>query len=154
MLGAADRMGRVGGDDLAGDQPVEQLADRSEVLLDRRLLEGFAERFDVVRNVERFDLGELADLVTITPGEKPVGRMKVSRAGVFVGDIRREEFEEATGGCSPASATIKGSTISVISTATAREGPRTVNWRLGSGRVATTGSTITGALGRDTPERL
>ena len=39
VLRAADRMRRIGGDDLAGDQPVEQHADRGEVLLDRRLLE-------------------------------------------------------------------------------------------------------------------
>jgi hypothetical protein len=46
VLRAADRVGRIGGDDLAGDQPVEQHADSGEVLLDRRLLEILAERLD------------------------------------------------------------------------------------------------------------
>ena len=39
VLRAANGMRRVGGDDLAGDQPVEQHADRRQVLLDRRLLD-------------------------------------------------------------------------------------------------------------------
>ena len=40
-------MSRIGRDDLARDQPVEQHADGGEVLLDRRLLEILAERLDV-----------------------------------------------------------------------------------------------------------
>ena len=43
VLRSAHRMRRVGGDDLAGDQPVEQHADGGEVLLDRRLLEILAQ---------------------------------------------------------------------------------------------------------------
>ena len=61
VLRAAHRVGRVGGDDLAGDQPVEQHADGGEVLLDRRLLEILAERLDIGGDVQRLDVGELAD---------------------------------------------------------------------------------------------
>ncbi len=57
------------GDDLAGDEPVEQHADGSEVLLDRRFLEVLAERLDVGRDVQRLDVGELAQLVVLAPGE-------------------------------------------------------------------------------------
>ena len=72
VLGAADRMGRVGGDDLAGDQPVEQHADRRQVLLDRRLLEIFPERLDLGRDMQRLDIGELAKLVVVAPGKNPL----------------------------------------------------------------------------------
>ena len=74
VLRAADRVGRVGGDDLAGDQPVEQHADGGQVLLDRRLLEILAERLDVGGDVQRLDVGELADLVVLAPGEEPARR--------------------------------------------------------------------------------
>ena len=37
----------IGGDDLAGDQPIDQHADGGQVLLDRRLLKVLTERFDV-----------------------------------------------------------------------------------------------------------
>jgi hypothetical protein len=40
-------VGRIGGDHLARDQPVEQHADGGEVLLDRRLLKILADRLDM-----------------------------------------------------------------------------------------------------------
>ena len=61
VLGAAHRMGRIGRDDLAGDQPVEQHADRGEVLLDRRLLEILGHRLDIGGDMQRLDIGDLAD---------------------------------------------------------------------------------------------
>ena len=71
VLGAAHRMGRIGGDDLAGDQPVEQHADGGEVLLDRRLLEILAKRLDIGGDMQRLDIGDFADLVLVAPGEEP-----------------------------------------------------------------------------------
>ena len=65
MLRAADRVGRVSGDDLTGNQPVEQHADGSQVLLDRRSLEIRAKRLDIGRDVQRLDVGELADMVML-----------------------------------------------------------------------------------------
>ncbi len=47
MLRPAHGMCRIGGDDLASDQPVEQHADGGKVLLDRRLLEIFPQRLDI-----------------------------------------------------------------------------------------------------------
>jgi hypothetical protein len=52
----------IGGDDLAGDQPIEQHADCGQVLLDGRLLKILAERLDIGGDVQQFDVGDLADL--------------------------------------------------------------------------------------------
>jgi len=98
MLRAADRMGGVGGHDLAGDQPVEQHADGCQVLLDRRFLEILAKRLDIGRHMQRLDIGELAELVMLAPGEEPAGGMQVGCPGVAVADGGGEEFEEAAGG--------------------------------------------------------
>jgi hypothetical protein len=53
VLGTAHRMGRIGGDDLARHQPVEQHADGGQVLLDRRLPEILAHGLDTRRRTER-----------------------------------------------------------------------------------------------------
>ena len=71
VLGAAHRMGRIGRDDLAGDQPVEKHADGGEVLLDRRLLEILGHCLDIGGDVQRLDSGDLADGVLVAPGEEP-----------------------------------------------------------------------------------
>ena len=98
VLRAAHRVGRIGGDDLAGDQPVEQHADGGEVLLDRRLLEILAERLDIGGDVQRLDVGELADLVLVAPGEEPHDGPVIGHARVLVADGGGEEFEEAARG--------------------------------------------------------
>ena len=41
------------------------------MLLDRRLLEILAERLDIGGDVQRLDVGDLADLVMVAPGEEP-----------------------------------------------------------------------------------
>ena len=61
----------VGGEDLAGDQPIDHHADGGQVLLDRRLLKILAERLDIGGDVERLDVGELAEFVAIAPVEEP-----------------------------------------------------------------------------------
>ena len=50
MLWATHRVRRIGGDDLARDQPVGQHWDPNQVLLDRRLLEILAKRLDLAFN--------------------------------------------------------------------------------------------------------
>ena len=52
----------IGGDDLAGDQPVKQHANGGQVLLDLRLLEIAAERLDIGGDVKRLDIGDFANL--------------------------------------------------------------------------------------------
>ena len=44
------------------------------MLLDRWFLEILAERLDIGGDVERLDIGDLADLVPVAPGEEP-GRL-------------------------------------------------------------------------------
>ena len=61
----------IGGDDLAGDQPIDQHADGGQVPLDRRLLEILTERFDVGGDMQRLDVSDLADLVPVDPSKKP-----------------------------------------------------------------------------------
>ena len=56
-------MRRIGRDDLAGDEPVEQHADRGEVLLDGRLLEAFPEATDIGRDMHRLDIDQLVDIL-------------------------------------------------------------------------------------------
>jgi hypothetical protein len=66
------------------------------VLLDGWLLEVLAERLDIGRDVQRLDIGELAQVVVLSPGEEPAGGMEVSRPRVLVADRGREELEETT----------------------------------------------------------
>jgi hypothetical protein len=60
-------MGRIGRDAAAGDEPVEQHPDRSQVLLDRRLLVIFLQAFDIGCEMERFEIIECSELVLIAP---------------------------------------------------------------------------------------
>ena len=86
VLGAAYRGGRIDGDDMAGDQPVEQHADGGQVLLDGRLLGILAWGLDVGGDVQRLDVGELAELVPVAPGEELADGMRVGLPGVAVAD--------------------------------------------------------------------
>ena len=70
MLRAAHRVRRIGGDNLAGDQPVEQHADGGEVLLHGWFLEAGLHRFDIGRDMQRLDVGELADPMLVAPVEE------------------------------------------------------------------------------------
>ena len=95
MLGPANRMGRVGGEDLPDHQPVEQHADRGEMLLYGRLGGRGLERLDIGGDVDRLDVGELVDAVLLQPGKKVAHGPVIGHAGVLVADRRGEEFEEA-----------------------------------------------------------
>ena len=95
VLRSAHRMRRIGGDHLAGDEPVEQHADRGEVLLDGRFLEVLAEAADVSRDVHRFDVDELLDILApIAPGEEAPAGMQVRVARVLVVDRDGEELQK------------------------------------------------------------
>jgi hypothetical protein len=103
-------MGRIGGDDLAGDEPVEQHADGGEVLLDRRLFEILAERLDIGGDMQRLDIGDLTEFVLIAPGEEPHDGVVIGRPRVLVADGGGEELQKAARGLSPASAITRGTT--------------------------------------------
>ena len=84
--------------DLADHQPVEQHADRREVLLDRRLGGGRLQRLDIGGDMQRLDIGQLADVVTLDPSEERTRCPVIGHARVAVADAGGEEFEEATRG--------------------------------------------------------
>jgi hypothetical protein len=48
--------------------------------------------------VQRFDIGNLADLVLVAPGEEPDAGTIIRHTGVFIADGGGEEFEEAARG--------------------------------------------------------
>jgi hypothetical protein len=80
VLGPAHRMRRIDRENLADDEPVEQHADRGQMLLDgrsrgRALLDGAITgvrhpQRQIGGNVERLDIGELVETVLLEPGEE------------------------------------------------------------------------------------
>ena len=82
----------------AGDEPVEAHADGGEVLFYRGLGHPGAERLDIGGDVERLDVDELADLVTVDPGKELRHGPVIGHAGVLVADGGGEEFQEPSRG--------------------------------------------------------
>ncbi len=72
--------------------------DAGEVLLDRRLLKIPGHRLDVSRDMQRLDIGELAEPMLVAPGEEAGRSPVIGKPRVVVADGRGEEFEEAAGG--------------------------------------------------------
>jgi len=71
MLRASHRGGRIGaGENLADDQPVEQHADRGEVLLDGRRAVAAAQHLDVGGDVMRAHRRERLDVLGVGPSEE------------------------------------------------------------------------------------
>ena len=89
-------MRRIGGDDLASDEPIEHHADGGQVLLERRLLEVLAQARDLGGEMHRLDVGQLFNLVArIARGENTPAGVKIRRAGVRVGHGDGEDSEKA-----------------------------------------------------------
>jgi hypothetical protein len=65
------------------------------VLLDCQSLEIFSQRLDIGRDVQRLDIGELAELVMLAPAKEPVDGMEVSRPRVLVAEGSGDEFRSA-----------------------------------------------------------
>jgi hypothetical protein len=98
-------MGRVDCQDLADDKPVEQHADRSQVLLDGRPGRGalfhcgiagvgHLQRLDIRSDMERLDIDEPADAVLLEPGEERAHGPVIGHARVVVVDRGGEKIEE------------------------------------------------------------
>jgi hypothetical protein len=94
MLGAAHRVCWVDGEDLADDEPVEQHANCGQMQFYGRLGGRRLQHLHRGGDVDRLDVGELADLVLLDPGEKMAGGPVIGHAGVLVADGGGEEFEE------------------------------------------------------------
>jgi hypothetical protein len=83
--------GRVDRHDLAGDEPVEQMADRGEPLLDARRGQLARPGLDPSRDMHRLDGGDRGQADARAPGQKFL-------RGAGIGpprDVGGEEFEEA-----------------------------------------------------------
>jgi hypothetical protein len=94
MLGPAYRMRRIDGEDLADDEPIEQHADRREVLFDRGFGGRRLQRLDIGGDMHGLDIGELADAVLLDPGEERAHGPVISHARVLVADVGRKEFQK------------------------------------------------------------
>ena len=70
MARPAHRRRRIHRHDLAGDQPVEEVADRRKLLLDGGSRKLAALPFDPARYMQGLDLGQGSDVPTLAPGEK------------------------------------------------------------------------------------
>ena len=88
-------MCRIDGEDLPDDEPVEEHADGSQMLLDCRLRGRCLQGLDIGGNVQRLDIGELADPMPLNPGEEVAHGPVIGYAGVLVADLGCKEFEEA-----------------------------------------------------------
>ena len=83
---------------LAGDEPVEQMADRGKPLLDARRRELARANLDPGRDVHRLHGADRRHAGARTPGQKFIGGAGVGPARVRVADVGGEEFEEPHAG--------------------------------------------------------
>ena len=95
VFGAAHGMGRVQLQDMAGHQPVKQNAKRRQVLLDGGRGQLALQVLNESGDVDRLHLGELPNLVILTPGRKAAGGVEVGAAGVGVVDLSGEKLQHA-----------------------------------------------------------
>jgi hypothetical protein len=93
--GPAHRCGGVDRYDLAGHQPIEQVADRGEPLLDTRRGKLACAGLDPGGDMHRLDGADRRDAGGRAPGKEVIGGARIGPARVRVADVRREEFEEA-----------------------------------------------------------
>jgi hypothetical protein len=96
VLGPAHRVRRIDGEDLADDQPVEQHADRGQVLFHRGLRGRHLKRLYIGGDVNRLDIVELANAVLLDPGEEVAHGPVIGHPGVFVADLGGEKLNEAS----------------------------------------------------------
>ena len=91
----AHGMRRVGVDDVAGHQPVEQHAQRRKVLLHRGRSELVLQLLDEGRDVEGLHLAELVEAFGLALRGKAARGVQVGFARVVVVDMRGEEFHHS-----------------------------------------------------------
>jgi hypothetical protein len=80
---------------LAGDEPIKQVADCGEPLLDARRRELACPGLDPGGDVHRLDGADRRHAGGRAPGEEFIGSSSIGPARVWVADVGREEFEEA-----------------------------------------------------------
>lgn len=92
------RMSRVDRHYLAVDQPIEQVPQSGEALLDRGRRQLARRRLDPGRHVHRLDIGDRLHAGARAPAQEFLRRAVVGPPGVRVADVGGKEFEEADRG--------------------------------------------------------
>lgn len=95
VTGPAHRRSRVVRHDLASDEPVEQVADRGQPLLDGRCRRPLRLQFDPRGDMQRLYGRNRRYASTGAPGEEVAGRARIRAARVRIADRRREELKKA-----------------------------------------------------------
>ena len=98
MPGPAHRAGRIDRHHLAGDEPIEQVADRGEPLLDARRRELARASLDPRGDVHWLHGADRRHAGARAPGQEFIGGAGVGPARVRVADVGGKEFEEAHAG--------------------------------------------------------
>ena len=98
VFGAAHGVGRIHLKHMAEHQPVEQHAERGQVLLDCGRRELALELLDECGHVEGLDGGEFPDAAPLALCREAARGIHVRLARVVVVDLGGEEFEDALGG--------------------------------------------------------
>jgi hypothetical protein len=94
ILRSPDRTGRIHRHDLAGDQPIEEHADRGQVPLDRR---GHARMLlNAGGDHNRCNRSEVSNPSLLRPGEKGSSGPHIGHTGVLIANVRREKLQEAS----------------------------------------------------------
>jgi len=81
---------------VSGHQPIEEHADRGQVLFDGRLRVRAAELLDVGGDVHRRHPRQIPETPHLTPVGESLDGFEVGAAGVLVADVDSEEFPEAS----------------------------------------------------------
>jgi hypothetical protein len=89
------RVRRVDRHDLAGNQPIEQVADRGKPLLDARRGQLARRHLDPRRDMHRLDIGDRRHPDARAPGQEFLRSAEVGPARVRIANVGGKEFEEA-----------------------------------------------------------
>jgi hypothetical protein len=114
VVGPAHRTRRVDRHDLAGNEPVEQMPDRGEPLLDARRRELARPSLDPGGDMHRLHGLDRRHAGSDAPGQEFLSGAAICPARVWVADVGREEFEEAREARSPDAATTAGRLVPSI----------------------------------------
>ena len=94
----AHRSRRIRSHDLADDQPVEQVPQGGEPLLDAGGQDLASFELDPARHVQRLHTGQGSDAYALTPPQKLSHGPRIGAAGVRVAELRGEKLEKPDAG--------------------------------------------------------
>src|SRR5437667_3050093 len=96
--GPAHRASRIDGHDLAGNEPIKQVTDRGEPLLDARRSELACAGLDPGGDMHRLHGADGRYAGARAPGQEFIRSAGIGPTRVRVADVGREEFEKAYAG--------------------------------------------------------